>query len=130
LRIVDSVGWIAYLTDAPLADEYEKYVASPDDLVTPAVVLYEVYKHAVLSSGEHGGRLALAAMVKTQVIPLSGGLAVSAAQVSVRHKLPLADSVIYATALATGATIVTSDAHFEGLPQVEFIPRHPTGESS
>jgi predicted nucleic acid-binding protein len=124
LKIVDSVGWIAYLSDAPLADEYAEYIASPSDLVTPTVVLHEVYKHSVRNFGEETARFALAAIVKTEVIPLTSGLAVWAAQVGIRHKLSLADSVIYATALATGATVVTSDAHFEGLPQVEYIARN------
>lgn len=122
---MDSVGWIAYLSDAPLADDYAEYIASPGDLATPTVVLYEVYKHTVRNFGEQTARFALAAIVKTEVIPLTSGLAVSAAQEGIRHKLPLADSIIYATALAIGATLVTSDAHFEGLPQVEYIPRNP-----
>jgi len=106
-----------------MADAYEKFIATPEDLVTPAIVLYEVYRHVFRTSGESGGKLALSAMVKTRLVPLTSGLAVAAAQVSVDHRLPLADSVIYATALAYEATVVTSDAHFKGLPQVEFIPR-------
>lgn len=109
-----------------MADEYEKFVAAPEDLVTPAIVLYEVYRHVFRKSGESGGKLALSAMVKTRLVPLTSGLAVAAAQVGVDHRLPMADSIIYATALACGATVVTSDAHFQGLPQVEFIPRQTT----
>jgi predicted nucleic acid-binding protein len=119
------VGWIAYLTNDSLADAYADYIASPTDLVTPTVVLYEVSKHALRHSGELAMRFALAAMVKTTVVPLADGLAVAAAQLAVKHKLPLADSIIYATALASGAILVTSDSHFEGLPQVEYIPRKP-----
>jgi len=126
LRIVDSVGWIAYLTNAPLADEYEKYIITPDDLITPTIVLHEVYKHVYRVSGEPGGKLALSAMVKTRILPLSSGLAVAAAQAAIENKLPLADSIIYATALAFEAAVVTSDAHFQGLPLVEYIPRPST----
>ncbi len=123
LRIVDSVGWIAYLTAAPMADEYQEYIVSPGDLLTPAIVVYEVYRHVYRASGEAGGKIALSALVKTRIVPIASGLAVAAAQVGVDHRLPLADSIIYATALALEATLVTSDAHFQGLPQVEFIPR-------
>lgn len=111
-----------------MADRYEEFIVSPDDLLTPAIVAYEVYRHVYRASGEAGGKIALSALIKTRIVPMASGLAVAAAQVGIDRRLPLVDSIIYATALALEATLVTSDAHFEGLPQVEFIPR-PAGGS-
>ena len=125
MRIIDSVGWIAYLTRADLAPFYREYVRDSANVLTPSIIVYEVYKHVLVNSGEESAKLALAAMLKTQVAPLNEALAAYAARVGMEHGLPMADAIIYATALSTGATVVTSDAHFEGLPQVEYIPRYP-----
>jgi len=127
LRIVDSVGWIAYLTRANLAPFYREYVLDSENVLTPSIVVYEVFKHVLASAGEEPAKLALATVLKSHIVPLSEALAAYAARVALTHKLPMADAIIYATALSTGATVVTSDAHFEGLPQVEFIPRCPAG---
>lgn len=123
MKIIDSVGWIAYLARAELAQFYREYIRDSANVLTPSIVVYEVHKHALVNSGEESAKLALAAMFKTQVVPLNEALAAYAARVGMEHTLPMADAIIYATALSTGATVVTSDAHFEGLPQVEYIPR-------
>ena len=123
MRIVDSVGWLAYMAGGPLSDVYETYIVDPDNLITPSIVLYEVSKHALRTSGEEAATSAVSMIQKSRVIELDAGLATLAARCSLDHKLPLADSIIYATARLHEATVVTSDSHFEGLPGVEYIPR-------
>ncbi|MBI4212658.1 MAG: type II toxin-antitoxin system VapC family toxin, partial [Deltaproteobacteria bacterium] len=51
-------------------------------------------------------------------IPLDETLALFAADISLRHKLAMADAIIYATTLQQKALLVTSDHHFEGLEHV------------
>lgn len=123
MRLIDSSGWVEYFSKGPLASAYRPYLNAPEDLITPAIVLYEVVKKVLIEEGEQSAAEAAAYIRKTQVIPLDDALAISAAKVSVKHKLPMADAIIYATAQSLGATLITSDEHFQGLPGVEYIPR-------
>jgi len=123
LKVVDSVGWVAYLAGGRMADEYETHLLGQDEIVTPTIVLYEVYRYLLRELGDEEASLSAAQVAKTRTVPLTDALATAAADVSIKHKLPMADAIIYATALSEGATVVTSDEHFKGLPDVEFIPR-------
>ncbi|MHB0913224.1 MAG: PIN domain-containing protein [Armatimonadota bacterium] len=123
MRIVDSVGWIAYFMGDPLADSYRQYIRNQSEVVTPCIIAYEVYKKVASQIGRRAAAMAVAQLGKTQLIPFDFALANSAARYSLRYKLPMADAIIYATAVSTHATVVTSDAHFRNLPGVEFIPR-------
>jgi toxin FitB len=128
LKIVDSVGWLEYLGRGPLAEKYDIYLEDPKSLLTPTIILYEVHKYVLRNRGPEAAEDASSMILESRIIPLSDGLAVFAAQQSSDNKLPMADAIIYATALTYGATVVTSDSHFEGLPQVEFIPRPVAGD--
>lgn len=109
----------------PLVDDYREHILASNDLLTPAVILYEVHKRLLLTLGADAAWEASGMIMGTKVVPLSDQLSTTAAELSIKHKLPMADAIIYATAVAYDATLVTSDAHFEGLPQVEYIPRKP-----
>ena len=52
--------------------------------------------------------------------PATEDVALSAALISVKRKLPMADSLIFATAQAHGAVLWTQDDDFEGLPGVNY----------
>lgn len=123
MKVIDSVGWIAYLGGGPLADQYETHLSSYEGVVTPSIVVYEVYKHLLRELGEEEASLGTAQVTKTRTIPLTNALATASAEISFRHKLPMADAIIYATAQAEDAIVVTSDEHFKGLPGVEFVER-------
>ncbi|MEA2344550.1 MAG: hypothetical protein QOF63_2719 [Thermoanaerobaculia bacterium] len=120
--VIDSSGWLEFLTDGPAADEYAKYLRKTADVVTPTIVIYEVYKRAKRVLGEEEAIDAVAAMQKTQVMPLTDELALIAADLSLLHKLPMADAIVLATAQAHDADVVTSDADFKDLPRVIYIP--------
>ena len=121
--VVDSSGWLQFLTDGPLADEYAKRLRQPGSVVTPTIILYEVYKHAKRLRGEDGAIDAVAAMQKTRVVDLTPEIALIAADLSIEFRLPMADAIILATARLHEAAVVTSDADFEGVPGVTFIPK-------
>ena len=125
MKVVDSVGWVAYFMGGPLADAYEAHLLDREEVLTPTIVMYEVYKHVLRTQGEDLAAAACAIMQRTEVVDLDPGLALAAAEFSIERKLPMADAIIYATAQAYEASLVTSDAHFEGLPGVEYIPREP-----
>jgi predicted nucleic acid-binding protein len=120
--VIDSSGWLEFLTDGPAADEYAKYLRKTADVVTPTIVIYEVYKRAKRVLGEEEAIDAVAAMQKTQVMPLTDELALIAADLSLLHKLPMADAIVLATAQAHDADVVTSDADFKDLSRVIYIP--------
>ncbi len=91
--------------------------------MTPSIVLYEVYKIIKRERTEEDALRAVGQMLKTRVVPLTDTLALEAADVSLEHGLAMADSIVYATALASGAALVTGDADFAKLSGVTFIRR-------
>lgn len=121
MHLVDSSGWLEYFTDGPLASEYSKYLKDLTKIVTPTIVLYEVYKKIKRERTEEGALLAVSVINKTTVIPLSESIALLAADLSLKHSLPMADAIVYATALEENCKIVTSDMHFKGLERIELI---------
>lgn len=92
-------------------------------MITPTIVMYEVYKHSKRLRGEEGALDAVAAMQKTLVVPLNDELALIAADLSIEHKLPMADAIVLATARMYEAEVVTSDSDFDGVPGVTYIPK-------
>ena len=72
--------------------------------------------------GENAALSAIAVMQQSEVVELTAPLALAAATISVQHKLPVADSIMYATARVFDATLWTQDADFENLPHVRFRP--------
>jgi len=121
--VVDSSGWLEFLTDGPLADQFATRLRQPSAVITPTIVMYEVYKHSKRLRGEDGALDAVAAMQKTRVVPLSDELALVAADLSLALKLPMADAIVLATARLHEAEVVTSDVDFEGVPGVTYIPK-------
>lgn len=121
--VVDSSGWLEFLTDGTLAGQYAARLRQPATVITPTIVLYEVYKHSKRLRGEEGAMDAVAAMQKTRIVPLNDELALIAADLSLEHKLPMADAIVLATARLHDAQVITSDADFEGVPGVVYIAK-------
>jgi predicted nucleic acid-binding protein len=121
--VIDSSGWLEFLTDGPLADEYAKYLRQTTAVVTPTIVMYEVYKHAKRTRSEEDAVDAVAAMQKTLVLPLTDELALVAADLSLSHKLAMADAIVLATAQAHDAEVVTSYSDFQNIPGVIYISK-------
>lgn len=121
--VVDSSGWLEFLTDGLLADQYASRLRQPATVITPTIIMYEVYKHSKRLRGEDRALDAVAAMQKTRVVPLNDELALIAADLSIEYKLPMANAIVLATARLYGAEVVTSDADFEGVPGVTYIPK-------
>ncbi|MBI5188722.1 MAG: type II toxin-antitoxin system VapC family toxin [Nitrospirae bacterium] len=119
--LVDSSGWIEFFTDGPHATEYSKYLKDLKKIVAPTIVIYEVYKKIKIERTEEDALLAVSLINKTSVIPLSESIALLAADLSLKHSLPLADAIVYATALEESCKVVTSDTHFKGLSRVVFV---------
>ncbi len=121
MLLVDSSGWIEFFTDGPLSAEYSKYLKDLTRIVTPTIVLYEVYKKIKRERTEEDALFAVSLINRTSVIPLSESIALLAADLSLKHSLPMADAIVYATALEKNCKVVTSDTHFKGFDRVVLV---------
>ncbi len=119
--IVDSSGWIEFFTNGPLASEYANYLKDPAKIITPTIILYEVYKKIKRERTEEDALLAASLINRTTVVPLSESIALSAADLSLKHSLPMADAIVYATAVEQGCKVVTGDSHFRNLEMAVFV---------
>lgn len=119
-NVVDSSGWLAYFADTPQAGQFAPAIEDSANLLVPVITLYEVFKKVLRERGENDA-LQIASMMQTgRMIDLDSALAMEAA----RHPLPLADSLIYATAMRFNATLWTQDEHFKGLPRVRLFAKN------
>ncbi len=119
--IVDSFGWIEYFTEGPLSSDYAKYLKDVSKLATPTIALYEVYKKIKQERSEEDALSAVSIMNRTTVVPLTESIALLAADLSLKHSLPMADAVVYATAVEKQCQLISSDRHFEKLDGVTFL---------
>lgn len=125
MNVVDSSGWLEYFGNGPNAAFFAKAVERTPDLVVPTVSLYEVFKRVLQQRGEGDALQAVAVMQQGLIAELSGTVALSAARISVDLRLPMADSIMLATARAYEATLWTQDADFEGVPGVRYVAKRP-----
>lgn len=122
--VIDSTGWIEYFSNGKCAEKFSKYIEKTGEVVfyTPSLVIFEVYKKINSVYGEDEAIKSIVHMqALTIVVDLDSALSIKAAEISLKERLSLADSIIYATAIQKDATIVTSDRHFSGKAHVIFI---------
>ena len=121
MNVVDSSGWLEYFAGGPNADFFAGAVEAIDELVVPTVSLYEVFKRVLQQRGESDALQAIALMQQGSVIELTSPIALDAARTSAELGLPMADSIILATARACRATLWTQDSDFEGIEGVRYV---------
>lgn len=122
MNIVDSSAWLSYFAGDKNADEFAPAIETVDNLLVPSITLTEVFKCVLRQRDEGVALRAVAHMEQGRVIPLDSPLAIEAAVYGLRFKLPLADSIIYATARKHNATLWTQDADFKNLEGVRYYP--------
>lgn len=122
-NVVDSSAWLEYFAEGSNARHFAPSIESVDDLVVPSITLLEVFKRILQQRTEGEALHAVALMEQGLVVALDATLALSAAKLGVEAKLPLADSVILATAQHFGATLWTQDEDFEGMDGVQYRPK-------
>ena len=121
MRIVDSSGWVEFLTDGPLAEDYAEHLADPTAVLTPTVVLFEVYKWVRRERGEEEALVVAAQVQKTEMVPLTSTIALTAADLGLELGLAMADAIVYATAAVHEAELITSDRDFAELDGVTYL---------
>lgn len=123
MKLVDTCGWIEWLTNGKLAPSFEPYLMQTTDLIIPTLIQYELYKWV---SREKDPTMALEIIGLTEnglIVPLDTNLALYAADISKEHGLAMADAIIYATSRKNNGLLVTSDRHFKALPYVKFFEK-------
>lgn len=126
MRIVDTSAWIECLIGSPLGATLAGELPGRGDWLVPTIVQLELAKWLTREVGEDKADQVIAFTETCIIADLDTAIALSAAELCARHKLATADAVIYATALAHGADLLTCDRHFEGLPRVRLIPKAGT----
>jgi len=121
MNVVDSSGWLEFFADGPNAGIFAPAIQRTGELIVPTLSLYEVFKRVLQQRDEGQALQAVALMQQGLVVDLTSTLALSAAKLSSDLHLPLADSVILATARAHDATLWTQDADFEDIEGVRYV---------
>lgn len=127
MNLVDTSGWIEYFFAGSNTKFFAKPIENIEQLLVPTTCLYEVFKKINQIADEAQALQTIALMKQGTVVPLDEPIALKAALISIRYKLPMANSFIYSTAQAYHATLWTQDVHFKGLANVNFkAPSGPT----
>jgi toxin FitB len=121
--VIDSSGWVEFFTDGPLAEAYAVRLRNLAAVVTPVIILYEVYKRLKRDLSEDDAVIAISAMQRTKVVPVTSEIALTAADLSLEQGLAMADAIILATARMYRAELITSDSDFESVQGVTYLPK-------
>ena len=122
MNVVDSSGWLEYFIEGPNAKTFYGPIKDVASLVVPTITIVEVYKRILGERDEKEALRAIGPMLRGRVADLNPDTAIEAARIGVALGLPLADSVILATARRYDAVLWTQDAHFRGMDQVRYVP--------
>ncbi|MDZ7582419.1 MAG: type II toxin-antitoxin system VapC family toxin [Deltaproteobacteria bacterium] len=123
MNIVDSSGWLAYFADEPNAKHFLTPLSDSALLVVPTLTIYEVFRVILRETSENEALHAAVAMQKGTVVDLTTPLAIAASKLSLEHNLPMADSIILATAQEFKAILWTQDSDFKNMKNVKYFPR-------
>jgi predicted nucleic acid-binding protein len=122
VNLVDSSAWLEYFGDGPNADFFAPAIERNRELLVPTIVVFEVYKRVLHQRHERAALEAVSVLQHGQIVELTAALAIAAARISQHEKLPMADSIILATARAQNAIIWTQDSDFEKMDRVKYRP--------
>ena len=123
MNVVDTSGWLEYFEGGLNSHKFSPAIKETNKLVIPTICIYEISKVILRESDENHLLQVLAAIQKGKIIELTPSLSTFAAKISLQHKLPMADSIIYATARHFNATVWTQDIDFKNLANVNYIPK-------
>ena len=120
MNLVDSSGWLEYFANGRNARFYAPVLEDTENLIVSTINIYEVFKRVLQQRGEDSALQAAALMHQAGVVDVTSPITMDAVKLSTELKLPMADSLILATARSCGAILWTQDAHFDGLPNIKF----------
>jgi len=119
--LIDSSGWLEYLTDGSKADDFAPFFEESLPILVPTLVLFEVRKQLLRGFGKAHAEKFLSQALRQTVVPLDEQVALATAEATLAHDLAMTDAVIYTTARLHNAELVTADPAFKGLPDVTLL---------
>ncbi len=123
MNIIDSSAWLEYFSGGDNADKFSNAIEDENSLIVPVITVYEVFKVVLRESNENEALQVAAAMQRGRMVELTVSLAMEASKLSLRHDLPMADSIILATGQKYNCTIWTQDSDFKGIQNVNYFPK-------
>jgi predicted nucleic acid-binding protein len=123
MNVVDSSGWLEYFADESNAEFFAPAITDEPNLIVPTICIFEVFKRLSVQRGKEQALQAMGMLYRGQLAALSDEIALQAALLSLEHRLPMADSIILATARTHDAVVWTQDEHFKDLPGVEYVEK-------
>ena len=123
MNIIDSTLWLEYFAGTEAGNDISEIIENTDELIVPTITIYEVFKKLLLETSEDDALFAVAHMKQGRVIDLNDGLSLSAAKISNDYKIPMADSIIYASNLEYNCVLWTQDKHFKELKYVNYFEK-------
>lgn len=123
MNVVDSSAWLEYLADGPNAEYFSGPLEDTGNLIVPTICIYEVFKAVLRQRGEDAALQTVALMKQGTTINLSDDLALQAAKISFEYQIPMADSIILATARAHEAVLWTQDKDFKDMENVNYFTK-------
>lgn len=123
MNVVDSSGWLEFFASGPNASAFAQPIQDVKQLLVPAITLTEVFKRVLQQRDEPSALQAAGHMLQGHVVPLSSELAIEAGRLGHLLKIPLADSIILATARRYQAILWTQDEDFKSIPEARYIPK-------
>lgn len=121
--ILDSSAWIECLEEGPNTIHFGPILLKLPHLIVPTIIITEVRKVTLRERNRIAADQVTQSMRSGIIVPIDEEIAVAAADLHILHKLPLADSLIYAITLARDATLWTQDDDFKDLPNVRYFPK-------
>ena len=127
MNVVDSSGWLEYFADGPNAAFFSRPLQKTEDLIVPAITIYEVFKTVLRQRNESDALQAVALMLQGSVVDLTARISILSAKTSIEYGIPMADSIILTTARLYEAVIWTQDSDFKGIEGVQYVPKKDAG---
>ena len=123
MNVIDSSGWLEYFVGGKNANFFAPVIEDTENVIVPTISIFEVFKRTLVDKNRDDALEAVAMMYGGRIVDLDREIALIAAELSFELKLPMADSIILATARANDAILWTQDEHFKGLAGVKYIKK-------
>ena len=122
MNLVDSSGWIEFFRDGPYASYFLEALRDMDEVIVPTLCFYEVFSYVMKDMSDGAALQVVAFMQQARAVDMTDSVAVLAARLSAKHKIPLSPGVILATAQLNNAVIWTQDSFIKDFPGVKYYP--------
>lgn len=123
MNLVDSSGWLEYLSDSKNAKNFAEAIENTEELLVSSINIYEIYKKTLKERDENTALEIIGLMRQAKVVDVTSSIAVQAAKLSYEKNIPMADSIIYTTAIVNEAIVWTQDIDFKGLDSVNYFTK-------